>query len=68
MKQLFQDKDVKKELDRLNMEIYDIDVDKEITKKHNIKSIPTIITKQQRYVGSMSKEKFLEVLKDINDE
>ena len=67
MKQLFKDKDVKKELDRLNLKIYDTDVDVEISKRYNIRSIPTLIIekdgKTERHTGSMEKNKLLEILK-----
>ena len=67
MKQLFKDKDVKKELDRLGLKIYDIDVDVEISKRYNIRSIPTLIIekdgKAERHTGSMDKGKLLGILK-----
>jgi thioredoxin-related protein len=69
MKQLFKDKDVKKELDRLDMKIYDVDVDKELAKSYNIQSIPTLIIKDEnqlkRYVGSMGKEELLQILRGV---
>ncbi len=64
MKQLFQDQDVKKELDEIDFQQYDIDSRPDLAKKYNIRSIPTLITKSgQRYTGFLGKEKLLQILR-----
>jgi thioredoxin 1 len=70
MKRLFKDADVKKELAKLDLVMYDVDIDKEITRKWGIGSIPTMIFIQkgednQRYVGGMPKQELLEILRNL---
>jgi hypothetical protein len=69
MKQLFQDKDVKKELDKVDFRTYDIDIRPDLAQKYNVRSIPTLITKSgERYTGLLSKAKLLDILRGIPNE
>ena len=72
MKKVLKDKEVKKELDKLDFRMYDVDRDKDMARRYSIKSIPTIITikdkKMRRYVGQLSKQKLLTILKELNKE
>jgi thiol-disulfide isomerase/thioredoxin len=72
MKKVLKDKEVKKELDKLDFRMYDVDRDKDMARRYSIKSIPTIITikdkKMRRYVGQLSKQKLLTILTELNKE
>tara|TARA_R100001377_G_scaffold11077_1_gene5549 strand:+ start:1647 stop:2045 length:399 start_codon:yes stop_codon:yes gene_type:complete len=72
MKQLFKDPEVKKELDRLDFRMYDIDIDAEMTRKYNITKVPTTIFQAEgkmgtRYTGSIPKSQLLQILRSIKD-
>ena len=73
MKQLFKDPEVKKELDRLDFRMYDIDIDNEMKRKYNITKVPTTIFQAEgkmgtRYTGSIPKSQLLQILRSIKDE
>ena len=73
MKQLFKDPEVKKELDRLDFRMYDIDIDNEMKRKYNITKVPTTIFQAEgkmgtRYTGSIPKSQLLQILRDIKDQ
>jgi|TARA_B100000085_G_scaffold283663_1_gene314843 thiol-disulfide isomerase/thioredoxin len=67
MKQLFKDKEVAKELSNFDFHVYDIDKHPNLKSKYRIQKIPTMIFikdgKQSRYVGGMSKQRLLQVLR-----
>lgn len=72
MKKLFKDKDVKKELDKYNFVMYDVDKDKGEARKHRVEYVPTLIFLKSeggsiinlgRYVGGKTKRELLEILK-----
>ena len=68
MKELFKDEKVKNLLDKYDFKMYDFDVDVDISKKYNIKYLPTTIIKSgdnilYRKSGYINKETFLEILK-----
>ena len=72
MKQLFKDPEVKKELDRLDFRMYDIDIDGEMKRKYNITKVPTTIFQAEgkmgtRYTGSIPKSQLLQILRSIKD-
>ena len=59
--------EVKKELQRFNFKMYNVDVDKKEKEKYKIKLVPTIIVEKDgkisRYVGGKSKAQIIEILK-----
>tara|TARA_R110000824_G_scaffold44611_7_gene129652 strand:+ start:3682 stop:4050 length:369 start_codon:yes stop_codon:yes gene_type:complete len=59
--------EVKKELERFNFKMYDVDIDKKEKEKYKIKLIPTIIvlkdSKIYRYIGGKSKTELIKILK-----
>jgi thioredoxin-like negative regulator of GroEL len=67
MKNLFKDKEVAKELSKFDFQVYDIDKSPDLKNKYKVTKIPTMIfikeAKQNRYVGGMSKQKLLQVLR-----
>ena len=69
MKQLFQDQEVKTELDKIDFQMYDIDLNPDMARQYNVRSIPTLITKSgERYTGFLGKQKLLEIVRGISDE
>ena len=59
--------EVKKELQRFNFKMYNVDVDKKEKEKYKIKLVPTIIVEKDgkisRYIGGKSKAQIIEILK-----
>lgn len=68
MKELFKDTDVKKELDKLDFTMYNVDVDKDEARRWKVKVVPTMIFidlegNVEKITGSKSKTKLIEILK-----
>lgn len=72
MKTLFKDDDVKKELDKYNFVMYDVDMDKSEARKHRVEYVPTMIFLKSeegsiinlgRYVGGKNKQELLAILR-----
>ena len=65
MKALFEDKDVKKKLQKVNFAKYDVDKTEEDT-KYKITSVPTIIVinnnKISKHIGLKSKAELLKII------
>lgn len=66
-KRNLESKEVKKELQRFNFNLYDVDVDKKEKEQYKVRMVPTIIVekdnKTDRYVGGKSKAELIEILK-----
>lgn len=67
MKQIFKNEKVKNLLDKLDMMMYDVDVNKDLAGQYQISSVPTMIFVDKngimrRYVGGMSKESLIKIL------
>jgi thiol-disulfide isomerase/thioredoxin len=66
-KRNLESKEVKKELQRFNFKMYDVDVDKKEKEKYRIKLVPTIIvlkdSKTYRYIGGKSITELIKILK-----
>ena len=66
-KRNLESKEVKKELQRFNFRLYDVDVDKKEKEQYKVRMVPTIIVekdnKTDRYVGGKSKAELIEILK-----
>ena len=67
MKQIFKDKKVKNLLDKLDVMVYDVDVNKDLATRWQVSSVPTMIFIDKdgimrRYVGGMSKESLIKIL------
>ncbi len=68
MKELFKDKDVKKELDKLDFIVYNVDVDTDEALRWKVRAVPTMIFIDRegnvtRITGLKSKKNLLEILK-----
>jgi len=67
MKSIFKDEEVKNLLDKLNIVMYDVDVNKDIAQQYQVSTIPTMIFIDKdgimrRYNGAMSKDSLIEIL------
>ena len=66
-KRNLESKEVKKELQRFNFKLYDVDVDKKEKEQYKVRMVPTIIVekdnKTDRYIGGKSKAELIEILK-----
>ena len=66
-KKNLESKEVKKELQRFNFKMYDVDVDKKEKEKYKIILVPTIMVlkdnKLYRYIGGKSKSELIKILK-----
>lgn len=67
MKQIFKDKKVENLLDKLDMMVYDVDVNKNLANQYQISTVPTMIFIDKdgimrRYVGGMSKDSLIKIL------
>tara|TARA_R100001163_G_C4896090_1_gene86818 strand:+ start:50 stop:262 length:213 start_codon:yes stop_codon:yes gene_type:complete len=70
MKQVLKKENVKKELDKVDFIMYDVDKDKKEASKHKIKLIPTIIflngdKEKERTTGLVPEEKLIEKIKNL---
>ena len=70
MKQVLKKENVKKELDKVDFIMYDIDKDKKEASKHKIKLVPTIIflngdKEKERTTGLVPEEKLIEKIKNL---
>tara|TARA_R110002020_G_scaffold442723_1_gene653892 strand:- start:777 stop:1127 length:351 start_codon:yes stop_codon:yes gene_type:complete len=68
LKQLFKDKDVEKELEKYDFNIYDYDSNKELAKKYGVTRIPSMIFERDKetidkVTGYKNKSSLLEILK-----
>jgi len=67
MKQIFKDEKVKNLLDKLDMMMYDVDMNKDLANQWQVSTVPTMIFIDKdgiirRYVGGMSKESLIKIL------
>jgi len=67
MKQIFKDEKVKNLLDKLDMMVYDVDINKDLANQWQVSTVPTMIFIDKdgimrRYVGGMSKESLIKIL------
>jgi len=72
MKEMFEQKEIKSQLDKLAFKKYDVDVDTGEKDKWAIKLVPTIITidkegKIKRYTGLLKKDEFFEILSKLSN-
>lgn len=72
MKQMFDQKEIKLQLDKLTFRKYDIDVDTDEKDKWAINLVPTVITidkdgKVKRYTGLLKKDEFFEILSKLSN-
>jgi thioredoxin 1 len=69
MKTIFKDPQVKKELQKFNFKIVDIDESPELKTKYKIRVVPTTVIKNSnkitKYEGYMTKSKLLRLLSNI---
>lgn len=70
MKQVLKKENVKKELDKVDFIMYDVDKDKKEASKHKVKKIPTIIflngdEEKERTTGLVPEEKLIEKIKNL---
>ena len=70
MKQVLKKDSVKKELEKVEFIMYDVDVDKKEASKHKIKVIPTIIflngdKEKERTKGLVPEKKLIEKIKNL---
>lgn len=68
MKRMFKDKDVQAALKKVDFKIIDIDKNPELKRKYKVRVVPTTIidSKEKRYEGAMSKERFLKILSQVS--
>ncbi len=67
MKQIFKDEKVKKLLDKLDFVVYDVDVNKDMSRQYQISTVPTMIFIDKdgimrRIVGGVSKDSLINIL------
>jgi len=71
MEQLFQDKDVKKELGKVDFFKYDVDDKDSPDEYYKVKSVPTIIViskgVQYRYIGGKTKSQIISIISKHTD-